>query len=180
MELISQFKNYLFSQKNKVSDITAKTYISDVSRFISWFEQTYSIKFTASQITPEAIQSYVGSILESNKQNSQAKIPLSARSANRYLSSLRKFFGFLETQGYTNNPFVNINIDPKQLKLASWKIQEFKNYLYQEKSADLTIKNYINDVLHFLEWLGLSSNSCSESPDIVLSKINQETIAIVS
>ncbi|MCL4354851.1 site-specific integrase, partial [Patescibacteria group bacterium] len=87
MNLLSQFKNYLFSQKNPPSKLTVKNYAADVNQFIRWFETELGKEFNPQEISPETIEAY-----------KKAK-SVSTRSLERHLSSLRKFFQFLRTEG---------------------------------------------------------------------------------
>ncbi|HWY79133.1 MAG TPA: site-specific integrase [Candidatus Sulfotelmatobacter sp.] len=149
MDIVNNFKIYLFSQKNPPSAITIKNYIADIRKFINWYQTIFEITFIPSNLTAEVITQYKKTIRLGNETSLPA-----ARSAKRYLSSLRKFSSFLETTGViVENPFTTdesklVDIDPYFLK-------EFKNYLYTEQASRLTIKNYLTDIKQFLNWLEL-------------------------
>jgi len=42
-------------------------------------------------------------------------------------------------------------------KISKEILDEFKNYLKQEKASQITIKNYLSDLRHFLNWLELAT-----------------------
>lgn len=144
MELLSQFSQYLFSQKQPASQLTVKNYLSDIRKFIRWFEIEFSRPFSPSLFSWQIIQIY------------KEKSGMQGSSLERSLSSLRKFSGFLLVSNeITNDPFQEL---ARKLESASkykekWRLHEFKNFLYNNKSSYLTIKNYIIDLRQFIGWL---------------------------
>lgn len=139
MDLLQQFSQFLRDQKNPPSDITIRNYIADIRSFIRWHDAKFGKRFNPVDINSKIIYTY-----------KQSNI-VSARSIERHLSSLRKFYFFLESFNPTiKNPFS----ETVENKIEDpWKIQEFKNKLYRDKAAYLTIKNYINDLLSFQKWI---------------------------
>lgn len=143
MEFITQFKNYLFSQKKTPSKITIKNYISDVKKFVLWYEQTFNLSFIPSSISPQII-----GLFKKGYSND-----LSIKSINRYLSSLRRFFSFLLYQKeITVNPLETPQKESQSKELDPFYLKNFKNYLYVADASSLTIKNYLNDIKQFLSW----------------------------
>lgn len=143
MEFIIQFKDYLFSQKPPPSKITVKNYVSDIKKFIRWYESVFRNNFYPNLITPEIIDIF-------NKEVSQSQ---SIKSALRYLSSIRKFFAFLAVQKQIEvNPFEMKIMTESDKHTDRFNFRNFKNYLYITGSSPLTIKNYLNDIRQFLEW----------------------------
>lgn len=146
MDIVIGFKNYLSQKKNPPSSITIKNYLSDVRKFISWFEESFNTHFSPLQLTPEVIYAYQNAIHAGNSQSIPA-----ARSAKRYLSSLRKFATFLEESGtIPHNPFTRTQ--PDQTTTDPFFFKEFKNYLFTDHASKLTIKNYIADIKQFIQW----------------------------
>jgi site-specific recombinase XerD len=157
MELINNFKRTLLEQNGSASKITIKNYIADVKKFAVWFEATYKRPFPPSALPYEIVESYISPLQRT-----------SPRSAKRYLSSLRKFFTYLTTQGViTYNPLAATKEKSQVTDL--WHIREFDNFLYNQKAGPVTIKNYLADVRQFVKWIttvapqgkGLSSNTNS-------------------
>jgi site-specific recombinase XerD len=141
MNLSAQFKTYLLNQKQPASKATVKNYLSDLNRFIAWFEAKYAHNFTAGEVSPETLVTFKNESLALR----------SASSVERNLSSLRKFFTYASLEGITTrSPFeANDRIE----ELDPWRILDFKNFLFVVHSSPLTIKNYIIDVKQFKSWL---------------------------
>lgn len=167
MDIVTSFKNHLFSQKNAPSKITVKNYLSDVRRFISWYEKTTGRTFNAADLTHYIVTAYQTEL----NGGDNASLP-AVRSAKRYLSSLRRFGQFLGDSGAIEaNPFVL----PEVVKapVDPWYIQEFKNFLSSEQASKLTIKNYLIDVKQFLLWLEtVTSNEPDQAPRDILLHIS--------
>src|SRR5258708_2224277 len=147
MDIVNNFKDYLFTQKKPPSKITIKNYIADVKKFINWYERSYSLAFTTSTLTSRVITTY-DAYLKAGQHDS---LP-AARSMKRYFSSLRRFSAFIKESGaITEDPFeakkkVIVIADPYYLK-------EFNNYLFTEHASSLTMKNYTADIRQFIDWL---------------------------
>ena len=54
LPLLEQFRNYLSSKG--VSKITAKNYLSDIRKFLTWFETQFSRLFVATDLTVDVIE----------------------------------------------------------------------------------------------------------------------------
>ncbi|HLD01486.1 MAG TPA: site-specific integrase, partial [Patescibacteria group bacterium] len=156
MQYIEAFKSFLYSQKKPASRLTIKNYAADIGKFVHWYEEYFQKPFEPGAVTSQAVETFKQ---ELSKQ--------SARSMDRYLSSLRKFFHFLKiTSTIAQSPFEIGNL-PASPRLAStlargekleilknlWHIKDFKSHLYVYNASSLTIKNYIIDVKQFLLWL---------------------------
>src|SRR5258708_18716496 len=170
MNFLSEFKNYLLSQKNPSSRLTVKNYLSDIRKFIDWFEKTFRSDFTAEAVTQETIEYF-------KKSNST----LSPSSLERHVSSLRKFFHFLKLEGHiANTPFELYAISHKpSANPDPWHLKEFKDYLYVYNASRLTIKNYLMDVKSFLGWAEKVTFSKAEwhvKEKNIFEKINNELI----
>lgn len=143
MNLLSQFKDYLFSQDNKASNVTVKNYLSDINHFIRWFGTTYHKTFLPKDVTVQIINAYKSNLSET----------FSASSLNRHLSSLRKFFSFMKLEGIiVHSPFEQLAMNSQKLATDLWHIKDFKNHLYVYNASHLTIKNYLIDIKQFLSW----------------------------
>lgn len=166
MNLPELFKNYLKIQK--VSAVTAKNYLADINQFLQWLAQKTGIKH---QIAGKAIFGLftVETIKEYKTDQLLQHIPLST--INRRLSALRKFGQFGKERGWiTDNPaskIANLHLQGEQktpevsLSTSGVKsstpeeiLRNFQKHLEKERVSQITIKNYLSDLRHFLGWLG--------------------------
>ena len=170
MNALEVFKDYLLKQKT--SKVTVKNYLSDIRKFIYWYENKYKETFHPLLINESVVKSFID-------QPNEPENVLSVRSVKRYSSSLKKFFSLLTELGaIPGNPFV---ISPKSSKETDpWHLKEFRDYLYVSKIGSLTMKNYIMDINQFLLWLekvseettGLSFEKKSEANQDIFSHID--------
>ncbi len=160
------FKAFLFSRKH--SKATVKNYLSDVSRFIKWYEGKYNCTFLPSQTTSYNINDYFNESYGGQKETSTT---LSARSVDRHHASLKKFFNFLsderiiETNPLQVDPTLNYKPSLKGIHVKESidpVLKDFKGYLYRQNSSPSTIKNYLLDIQHLYSFLK-AINKQSES-----------------
>jgi len=170
MNLSSQFREYLLNQSRPVSKVTVKNYISDVNRFIQWYEKQFNISFNPLEANYELVESF-----------KLASLSLySASSVERNISSLRKFFSFLQDKAIiSQSPFEANKSYAREIDIDPWMLRDFKNYLYTEKASNLTIKNYVIDIKQYKTWL---ESSIFDAPDanskanLALNKISNNSI----
>ena len=129
-------KKYLISFKSWLiaklySPSTIRNYLADINRYL----QTTSDDF----FSPESVSFYLATINDDPNKN-------------RYLSSLSKFFQFALDQKL-------ITIDPLK-KAQKPKIPQpqdafvdYQSFLTKKKFFPATIKNYLNDIQQFIDWL---------------------------
>ncbi len=148
MEFLDQFKSFLLREKDQPSKATVKNYLADVRKFIRWFEARFARTFVPRLVTKEVVEDYKTQL---NSLSSQTNIA-AARSLKRYLSSLRKFFQFLYSQGIvTHNPF-DITLQTALPEKDVWHVKEFTNFLILSHASKPTIKNYLADIKQFITW----------------------------
>ncbi len=165
MNILERFKNHLLSDKFKPTKITIKNYLSDIRKFINWFEDKKQSSFNSSDITLIEIKEF---------EQSQLK-KLSASSVKRMMSSMRKFFNFLKTQNEISfDPFAT-QMDAKTENLDPMHLRDFKNYLFLDKSSHLTIKNYLIDIKQYINWLQETAGEALNS-DNLLNLVSEKTI----
>jgi len=151
------FKNYLIIRKT--SPVTAKNYLGDVNHFLNWLAKETGVKY---QIVGKAIFGlFTEETLNQYKNNLLiCKTPLST--LNRRLSALRKFGDFGKEQEWLKeNPAEKIaNATKSDLVFTTTNkqsndaiLKKFSLHLEKEKVSPLTLKNYLSDLKHFLEWL---------------------------
>jgi site-specific recombinase XerD len=172
MNLLEPFKNYLFSQNDKPTKVTVKNYLSDINRFIYWYEATFTKSFTPKDVAKETIEQYKqDSLLDASA--------LSPRSLERHLSSLRKFFTFLKYEGLiVRSPFEQSLIGNQKSKIDPWRIKDFKDYLYIYNASRLTIKNYLIDLKQFIAWAQevTTSNEAGQVFTNVIAGVNTNLV----
>lgn len=163
MDLSAQFKEFLAAEASAPSFVTIKNYISDVNKFIKWFESKSDSTFDPAAVNKSSIEDYKKDSLETHTLSS----------VERSLSSLRKFFHFLKLEGYvSSSPF-----EGKEKELPDpWKIKDFKNHLYVFNASYLTIKNYVIDVKQFAGW---AENVLPPSQDMEGKALDQVNSALL-
>lgn len=153
MELLSSFTVYLFSQKKTDSSATVKNYLADVSRFIRWYEAYFSQSFNPKWVTNDLLEKYK-TISTGNETQIEGFSKLSQRSFARHQGSLNKFFSFLkENHLIVNQPTFSTVAKQTPNAQSDFNLKEFKDFLYQGKASQQTIKNYIIDIKQFLVWV---------------------------
>jgi site-specific recombinase XerD len=144
----ASFKKFLLAEN--VSPITLKNYLSDLRHFLGWtilklkaqnkknFEFSSSLEFL-NQIDESLVEEY---------KNYLVVNAIPAKTINRRLSTLRKFFSFCISQGWLKeNPAKKIQ--NLKLKIDSI-ISSFALSLEKENLDQKTIKSYLEIVREFL------------------------------
>ncbi len=176
------FKAFLFSRK--YTKATVKNYIADTSRFIKWYEDKFNKVFQPSQTNSYIIKSYLEEGFINNKASSHA---LSARSIDRHHASLKKFFNFLSDERIIErNPLSEdsaVNLRPLLKEKAAVPsldplLREFKDYLYRQSCTTATIKNYLLDIQHLINYLKAinSQNELPVNQNILYKLLSTEVI----
>src|SRR4051812_890966 len=135
MNLTAQFKAYLLSAPN-ASSVTVKNYISDINKFLKWFEEKYNKDFDPMDVNSSTLEAFKSDGLKT----------YSASSIERNLSSLRKFLQYLKLEGKISHSPFEKSVHSLTVEADPWRIKDFKNHLYVFNASHLTIKNYIIDV----------------------------------
>ena len=152
MDLIDQFRNYLYEQG--LSDVSVKNYSSDINKFISWIKTKTGKDPDSSHLTLQLFNGYNQYLLKANLPNLTVK---------RYLSSLRKFGQFLKDSkkkpaNLAANLLTSTQATPTAGSIDIKKLtDEYGKYLVSQKLSPVTIKNYLADTNQFLVWLGKSN-----------------------
>ncbi len=146
MDLLEKFSLALSGGKKIVSPVTIRNYKADIGSFIKWFEKQYQAPFDPLSISALTLNLYT------RFQKDPNGFGLSASTSERHLSSLRKFFSYLQEEDLiATNPLQATGIQENKTT-DPWSTKEFKDYLFVNKSSNHTIKNYINDIRHFMQW----------------------------
>lgn len=138
--LLKPYKNYLTKLKKKPSKITLKNYLSDVRKFLNWNNH------------PSLLFKNPSSLLSGYNQY-LIKINTPEKSLKRYQSSLNKFFEFLREEKLINiNPYLQ-KLSSQEIEKDKFLINKYKIYLISNKLSKISIKNYLNDINQFTDWL---------------------------
>lgn len=101
---LKMFNIFLRTEKN-LSDNSVVSYNSDITKFFSFLKENTSVRNVES-VTDETVRKYITYL---RKSFSRTEDYFSEKSINRYLSSLKSFFKFLESEKLTGtNPLENI------------------------------------------------------------------------
>lgn len=159
MDLPELFKKLLLQQKKAPSGLTVKNYLSDLRQFVNWYESTYKTPFKPEYLTSQVFKAF-------------ADYPMiSFTSKERRLSAIRKFLALLKNTG------LEVDIPQNQGAQSQisdpWLKREFKYSLSIQRSSALTIKNYMLDVVQFIDWVDKLNQSDN---NYVVSKSGPEMI----
>lgn len=152
--LPKKFELYL-TETLGVSAKTLRNYRADFSHFSGWailYLQSVGTKVVTGDgilphFTPKLIALYKGYHLEN-------KIPQAT--LNRRLSTLRNFARFLVSEGQIKQDptlaISNLRREENWRERITFLTEEFARHLEEEKISKITMKNYLSDIRHFLNW----------------------------
>ncbi|KKT65655.1 MAG: hypothetical protein UW60_C0039G0008 [Candidatus Woesebacteria bacterium GW2011_GWA2_44_33] len=153
-KFLNSFFDYLSS--SGVSDKSLKYYRSDISHFTGWIilkVRTWGIfAETVTEIIP-----FINTRLAHEYKIFLTQNNISPKTVNRRLSTLRHLSRFLLASQIANSDFMegiaNIDISASHSPSIHPLITLFEKKLEAEKVSKNTVKNYISDVKHFINWL---------------------------
>jgi len=151
-----------FSKELKLSGLSQnsiKFYKSDISSFVYWYKLELRKTGILADSFKELLPFLKSSVPDDYKGSLISKdVPLV--SINRKLSALRKFSGFLYSKELLSFDFaknlqnISANTHKKRVNFNA-VIDEFKKHLEETKASKNTVKNYLADIHHFLNWIDL-------------------------
>lgn len=148
--VIKQFRKWLKSKK--LSDVSCKNYISDVSQFLNWLtHRNFSAGGHSPTILPQSVEHFTNYSLKLQNDNTPRS------TINRKLSSLRNFARFLHQVFALPNfedDISNIPQDPIENLLKN-----FRYHLNKKGHKSKTIVNYVSDIKHYLNWATEAENT---------------------
>jgi len=128
-QVLNSFKSWLISKS--YSSSTTRNYLSDINRYLQNSAENY--------FSPESVSSYLSSINDDQNKN-------------RYLSSLSKFFQFaLDQHLISTNPLKASQ--KSKLPGPQDALNQYQSFLTKKNFSPVTIKNYLNDIQQFIDWL---------------------------
>ena len=144
----ASFKKFLLAEN--VSPITLKNYLSDLRHFLGWTILKLKVqnKKNFENLSPLEFLNQIDESLVEEYKNYLVVNAIPAKTINRRLSTLRKFFSFCISQGWLKeNPAKKI----QNLKLnIDSIISSFALSLEKENLDQKTIKSYLEVVQEFL------------------------------
>ena len=144
----ASFKKFLLAEN--VSPVTLKNYLSDLRHFLGWtiLKLKAQNKKNFENLSPLEFLNQIDESLVEEYKNYLVVNAIPAKTINRRLSTLRKFFSFCISQGWLKeNPAKKI----KNLKLKNDSIiSSFALSLEKENLDQKTIKSYLEVVQEFL------------------------------
>lgn len=144
----------LYLKSKGVSPVTQKNYLSDLRHFLSWLLLVLkSKKISTDERSLSSLCSFIDEELVSRYKNFLVLNRISQKTANRRLSTLRKFCSFCVSQGWLkSNPAKKVVNIGKTKDPVEEIVQKFKLSLKVEGISKVTIKNYLSDIRQFLIW----------------------------
>lgn len=154
-QIIKDFLNDL--KLSGLSQNSIRFYKSDIFAFVSWFKLELRKTGIFVEDFKDQLPFIKSSLGEDYKKHLFSK-DIPAVTINRKLSVIRKFSSFLQSKEFLPFDFAK-NLQNTSIKLLSKKVnfqiitEDFKKHLEAGKASKNTIKNYLADIHHFLNWI---------------------------
>ncbi|OGC92630.1 hypothetical protein A2876_03025 [Candidatus Amesbacteria bacterium RIFCSPHIGHO2_01_FULL_48_32b] len=151
--LIDQFAQFL--GKENVSANTYKNYLSDIRHFSDWVSQIETTQPVTNPLDELLLSSY----------RDYLSVNCPVKTANRRLSSLRKFCYFLASIGYLpSDPSWKLtNVTPPQPDTDHLLLARFAKSLQSEGASIATVNNYLSDARDYLKFKSLHPEILQDS-----------------
>jgi len=156
-QIKSKFIEYLTSMG--VSDASLKFYSSDLNHFCGWsIFKLRSLGVLAESL--EEVVPFLSSSLAREYFSYLSQNNPSTKTVNRRLSTLRHLARFLISSQITDLNFMDgiQNLPSQTSSSVDPLIANFQKHLESQKVSKNTIKGYLSDVRHFINWLESRSN----------------------
>jgi len=154
-QIIKSFLNDL--KLSGLSENSIRFYKSDVFSFVSWVK--LEVKKTGIFIEDfRGLLPFIKSSFAEDYKNNLISKGIPKATINRKLSTIRKFSDYLRSKELLSFDFAkdlqNIPLSASKKTLHFNEITDnFKKHLEKNKASRNTIKNYLADIHHFLNWL---------------------------
>lgn len=158
--MVDSFKKYLLVERS-YSPHTIRSYTDDVNQFFEYIGQQATSE-SVCKVNHRQIRAWISSLISSG---------VSARSANRKLSSLRAFFLFLQRQGKVKtNPLAKVVAPKSSKRLPEFVSEADIDKIYNEDIFENTFEGQRNLlILSFLYMCGIRR---SELVGLTMSSLN--------
>lgn len=148
-ELIQEFSLYLTYERN-YSDFTIKAYLEDIGDFLEFLEETGESNFLKIDLTDTRI--YLSRL--SDEKYSRSSI-------SRKISSLRAFYQYLLSHGFTSeNPFSYLYLKKTGLRLPNFFYDEEIELLFEAASGTNPLNYRDKALLEVLYGTGIRVSEC--------------------
>lgn len=152
--LPKKFESYLL-ESLKVSGKTLRNYRADLSHFFGW--ANLHLKTRGANIeNPDSIIPYLSAQLVAEYKGYHLENQIPESTTNRRLSTLRNFSRFLLFQGIISQDptkiVSNVTRELEDEEKIGLLVNEFGKHLQKDGVSKVTLKNYISDIRHFLNW----------------------------
>ena len=138
-----------------VSPNTLNNYRSDLSLFSNWAKAMLRLDGITAETLSELVP-FLSPALANKFKSSLSSGIHSENTVNRRLSSLRALSRFLLESQILESDFMyevtNLGTRQDSSFRAHPVVGHFQKHLESQKVSKNTVKNYISDVKHFLEW----------------------------
>jgi site-specific recombinase XerD len=163
-KFLKSFFEYL--SKGGISTNTLKFYKSDLSHFTGWMMfkvRSWGIfAETVNEIIP-----FINNKLAQEYRHFLVQNHVPFKTINRRLSTLRHLARFLLLSQIVNFDFMNGISNISTVTNDSTSIHpllaEFKKKLEAEKVSENTVKNYVSDIRHFINWLESNKSAVAQN-----------------
>jgi len=154
--ILSKFEGYL-KEEACISKNTLRFYRSDLYHFSGWLILTLRKMGIYIESFDEAIP-YIKAHLITQYKEFMVKNNAPKTTINRKLSSLRNLSRFLVAANILDFDFMQTitnvpSIKEKKAHTVNPLLKGFKSHLESQSVSKNTIKNYLSDIKHFLDWL---------------------------
>jgi len=140
-DLSTHFRDWLKSQN--YSSSTTRNYLVDINKYLSHLSTNSESTTLSSIFSLSSLKDYLD-LIEDPKYK------------GRSLSSLNKFSLFALSQNYINsNPikkYRRLSQSTKNFDIENL-LDTYKDYLIKKKRSPSTVRNYINDLQQYINWL---------------------------
>jgi len=145
----------IYLQNLGLASLSLKNYQSDLTHFTNWLILKVRLNGVAAERLTECFP-FLTRKTGHEYRNSLLTDRIPRLTINRRLSTLRHLARFLTQSQIIDFDFVeklpNIELAPKK-SISYPFLDEFERELKQNKASSNTIKSYLSDVRHFLNWL---------------------------
>ena len=154
-QIINSFLDDL--KLSRLSNNSIRFYKSDISSFVSWLRlelrKTGILSDNFKDLLPFLKVSFAV-----NYKNYLIAAGTPHVSVNRKLSALRRLSDFLYSKEYLSFDFAkdlqNISVAASKKTVNFYAItDDFRKHLEKNKASKNTVKNYLADIHHFLNWI---------------------------
>ena len=153
--ILKNFK--IFLDNLRITSGTQRSYLSDIRHFLGWYSLFVKTnRLIIKSNDPFGFLGFITKKVISEYCEYQTSNKTPVKTINRRLSSLRKFGEMSVDQGWLSQNIFNEtkNIDVNQpLPEDTHHLNEYRDSLLKAGYTSQTIKSYLSDTRHFINWM---------------------------